>query len=395
MKISIACCYLTHNHVDAMREVLDRCLTIYAAHGIDICIYDDSDDDSTKNLVSSIISKGASNLYYVDAHGALNGDHKHLMLLQGYGLPKDYDYIWPCKDRVCFDESFIAELCNALDEDPDVILGANEYARWDVGENVLESAYTDPVEFYRLYAVMSTNWEALIRKRSTMLNPIDWDAYKRTYNISEKNCFNQTLSLFVRLSEMNKCSIRICRYSEERFISDKAASGWKNQIFEIWIDRWVAANFSLPSIYDIYKSEAIKSETNISELFGSVEGMIALHNNGTYTVSTFEKYKNIWPFVTNIPLNHLEMIAHGDYQNAVFETIKSFEQAFIDEDFKKAWWLISANTFFEKYYDDRTYRILVGCFNQYRRDMMKNGSSTVFAGIQSLQELLNRYSFVE
>ena len=395
MKNSIACCYLTHNHVEAMSEVLDRCLTTYAAHGIDICIYDDSDDDSTKNMVSSIISNGASNIYYVDAHWALSGTHKHLRVLQGYGLPKDYDYIWPCKDRVCFGEPFLEDLCKAIDEGHDVIIGANEYARWDVGEKVLQNVYTNPVEFYRLYTVMSTNWESLIIKRSTMSDPIDWDAYRQIYNISENNSFCQTLSLFVRLSEMDVCSIRVCRYTDERFISDKATTSWRHQIFEVWIDRWVAANFSLPSIYDKYKSEAIKSETNISELFGSVEGMITLHNNEIYSVSVFEKYKNIWPFVTEIPLNHLEMIAHGDYQTVVIETIKSFEQSFVDNDFKKAWWLISANSFFRNYYDDRTFRILVGCFNQYRRDMMKNGSSAIFAGIRSLQDLMDRYSFVE
>jgi len=395
MKNSIACCYLTHNHVEAMSEVLDRCLTTYATHGIDICIYDDSDDDSTKNMVSSIISNGASNLYYIDAHAAISGDHKHLMILQGYGLPKDYDYIWPCKDRVCFDEPFIVELCKAIDKDHDVIIAANEYARWDVGENVFQDIYTDPVEFYRLYAVMSTNWESVIRKRSTMLKPVDWDRYKEKYNISENNNFNQTLSLFVRLSEMDNCSIRICRYSEERFISSKADSNWKDLTFQVWIDKWVPVNFSLPSIYDKYKSEAIKSETNIKELFGSVEGMITLHSNGIYSVSVFEKYKSIWPFVTNIPLNHLEMIAHGDYQNAVIETIKSFEQSFIDEDFKKAWWLISANTFFRNYYDDRTFRILVGCFNQYRREMMSSGTSTIFTNIHSFQDLMDKYSFVK
>ncbi|MCR5738617.1 MAG: hypothetical protein K6G43_02220, partial [Lachnospiraceae bacterium] len=76
-------------------------------------------------------------------------------------------------------------------------------------------------------------------------------------------------------------------------------------------------------------------------------------------------------------------------------TIKSFEQSFIDEDFKKAWWLISANTFFRNYYDDRTFRILVGCFNQYRREMMSSGTSTIFTNIHSFQDLMNRYSFVK
>lgn len=395
MKHSVACCFLTHDHSDAMKDILDKCLKIYADNKIDICIYDDSNDSKTYELIDSYIQAGADNLFYIDAHCALNGDHKYLLVVQGYNLPKEYDYIWPCKDRVCFAESFIKSIRTAIEEDHDVILGAYEYARWDVGENLTKTIYTNPVEFYRLYGVMTTNWECLIRKKSTMLSPINWDQYITQYNLGGNNSFNQTISLFARLSEMNECSIKICRYTSERYISDRAASLWGNSLYEVWIDKWVAANFSLPAIYDKYKMEVIKSQTNLSELFGSVERMIVLHKEGRFGGDVLEKYRNIWPFVTNIPVTVLEMIASGNYITAVNETIRDFEQAFSDHDFPKAWWLISANTFFEKNYDDRTYRILVGCFNAYRTDMMQEGKSNVFAGISSLQDLLNRYSFVK
>ncbi len=395
LKYSVACCYLTHNHTDALSEILSRCLKLYADHGIDIYILDDSDDQATEELICDHIRNGADNLFYVDAHAAKNGDDKYLLAIRGYGLEKEYDYIWPSKDRVCFDEPFISSLCSAIDEGHDVIVGAYEYARWDVGENLEKSIYTDPCEFYRLYNVVCTNWECLIRKRSTMLDPIDWDRYVRDYRLGPENSFNQTITLFSRLSEMNDCSIRICRYTEERFISSKASSIWGKVMFELWIDKWVAANFSLPAIYDKYKTEAIKSQTNLSELFGSVEGMITFRNKGVYTPEVFEKYRNVWPFVSNIPVVHLEKIANGDYDDVLKETLIAFEQSFAEHDFKKAWWLIAANTYFGKYYDDRTYRILVGCFNRYRRDMMSRGESDVFTGISSLQNLLNRYSFVK
>ena len=51
MKYSVALCYLTHNHPDVIREVFDNSLNAYSSHGIDVFVYDDSDDEQTRNIV--------------------------------------------------------------------------------------------------------------------------------------------------------------------------------------------------------------------------------------------------------------------------------------------------------------------------------------------------------
>jgi cellulose synthase/poly-beta-1,6-N-acetylglucosamine synthase-like glycosyltransferase len=89
MKSSVALCYLTHNHPDVIQEVFENALDEYKSHGIDVFIYDDSDDDKTKDIVSAYMEKGYENLYYVDSHGLVNGDHKYLVVIQGAGLPKE------------------------------------------------------------------------------------------------------------------------------------------------------------------------------------------------------------------------------------------------------------------------------------------------------------------
>ena len=225
-----------------------------------------------------------------------------------------------------------------------------------------------------------------------MLKPIDWDSYEKKYNVGGNCNFNQTITLFARLSEMDNCSIRICRYTyEERFISQLDHSSWGNILFELWIDRWVSANFSLPNIYDKYKAEAIKSETNLTELFGSVERFIYFKEDGLFNREIFEKYKDIWPFVTEIPPQYLRMIADNDYAGAIKGTIDDFERCFANNDFPKAWWMIAANTWFKTVYDEKTYGLLVECFNQYRRDMMRFGRSSVFEGVNSIQTLMEKY----
>lgn len=284
-------------------------------------------------------------------------------------------------------------MCPIVDEGHDYVIGINDHSRWDVGVNVCQEVYNDPVEFYRKYCVATTNWESSIINRKTILNPINWDEYKKKYNVSENNNFNQTVSLFVRFSEMEKCSIKKCYYEyEERYISDRITAGWGDMLFELWIDRWAFANYLLPDIYDKAKAEAIKTETNLSELFGSVERMIEFHSAGLYTREIFKKYKNSWSYVSEIPVDVLEMIANDDYEGALRSVIVDFEEAISNQKFEKAWWLLSANHWLNEYYDRRTYNVVVLCFNQYRRDMMRFGISEVFKGCCSIDDILRKYS---
>lgn len=392
MKYSVACCYMTHNHPDVVEEILSRSIKDYANHGIDICICDDSDNDKTMLLTQEFQNKGFDNLYYVDSHIAEDAIYKYLLIMDSTILPKDYDYIWLCKDRVCFTDSYLDILCTEIDEGHDVILGTNEAQRSDVGVCVMQKTFTNPVEFYRLYGAHSTNWETLILNNNTFLKTINWDAYYSKFNAKEKRNFIQPLLLFTRLSEMDHCSIYISRYGlNDRFISNKTGSSWGNVMFELWIDYWVAANFSLPSIYDKYKAEVIKSETNLSELFGSVERMIVFHKNNLYNREIFEKYRTMWSFVSDIPVDVLELIADGDYNKALIRTIEDFENSFATHDFKRAWWLIAGNTWFKEYYDTTTYGLLVMCFNKYRENMQHIGASAVFDGVSSIDELKKKY----
>ena len=47
--------------------------------------------------------------------------------------------------------------------------------------------------------------------------------YSELYKVGDKNNFNQTVSFFARLAEMDTFSVKICRYTDERFISSKAS----------------------------------------------------------------------------------------------------------------------------------------------------------------------------
>ena len=123
MKNKVACCYLTHEHPEVVDEVLDAVCEEYGKRGIDIYVYDSSEDDDTKEVVEKYVSKGLCDLYYVPIQftkGKNGGNEKYLYVLSGFGLEGDYDYIWPSKDRCWYSGNTLDEICAAIDEDHDI-----------------------------------------------------------------------------------------------------------------------------------------------------------------------------------------------------------------------------------------------------------------------------------
>ncbi len=391
-KGTIACCYLTHNHPDIVKDILDRSLKDYLDHGIDVCICDDSDNDETRILTEQYCKSGNEGLHYVDMHGVKTGDDKLLNIFLGERLPGDYDYLWTVKDRVCFAPSYLDRLCSAVEKGPDVILGCNEGVRWDVSRRMIQDEYRDPAHFYRDYGFVTTNWEAVIMKRSSILRPLNRTGYEERYGVGPDNPFNQLLILFGRMSGMNDPLAMIVRYEPgERYISEDTGMSWYKVIFDLWIDKWIAANFSLPSVYDPYKLETIKAETNHKEVFGSLEGMIAYSEAGIYNKDVFDKYKNIWPMVTDIPVEWLEDVAYGKYGDARDKAFASFEKAVSEGDHIWASQLFVTNSWFDSRYDELTYRVLRLCCLEYRADLVLEGRSDIFTGLNSVPEIVEKY----
>lgn len=391
-KSRIACCYLTHNHPETLKEILDSSLKTYLDHSIDVCIYDDSADDMTKRLIDRYIEDGAEGLYYIDAHEARDGAEKMLMVLQGYGLPNDYEYIWPSKDRVYFRRSFLDRLCEELDKGYDVIQAADELQRWDVSRSFNREKYEDAGEFYRDYVVYLTNWEGTIRKKSTMLDGVDWELYRNKYGLDSGDPFFHPMSVIVRLIDMQSFNAGIVRFEkDERIISGSTESAWKNQMFSIWIDKWVRSNYALPSSMDQYKYDAIRSQTGLPELFGSAEAMMDFASKDLFNEQIFEKYRSLWSFVTDMPIEWLEMIAERRDDEVKALIIDAFEEALSTCDYLKALRLISTNMWFDRVYDEETYNILCICFYIYKKNMIEKQHSYIFDGADSVASIIERY----
>lgn len=392
MKNSLACCYLTYNHPETVDDVLMNICESYAKHGVDIYFYDSSDGDETKDIVYKYINLGFGNIYYIDVKFIKSGDEKLIYILQGNDLKKKYDYIWPSKDRCYYKDEALDQICEAIDENYDVVFSVNEGERWELHLPKVKDFYSDPVEFFEHYGSLTTNWEALIRRTDTMLSEIDWGLYEEKYNINGDNSFNQLVSTFVRLSEMDNPRIKVIHESVNgKCYSSYSKSMWRNSIIKIWIENWITAIDTLPSIYDDYKLNVIQSQLKMPLLFGSVDSILDMINDGILTKAVFENIIPIWQIVSNVPQKHVEYLFEDKREELAKEVVETIFVAFKLMKYDDIYNLFKQNMWLKYEMDEVDYRDLTRCLAIYKKSINTTGKSALFNGVDSLDGLLKRY----
>ena len=395
MRNKVACCYLTHEHPEVTEEVLGHIYSEYGKRGIDIYIYDSSEGCDTEKVVSHYSEKGEYGLYYIPVKflGDINGGNgKYLQVLKGKGLKDHYDYIWPTKDRCWFEGQTLDRICDAIDEDRDVVFAVDERERFELITSPIREYYVDPVEFFRDYGALTTNWECLIRRTDTMLDPIDWDRYEKTFTVGADNNFNQTLTTFVRLSEMNDVSIKVIRSElDDRKYSNKAKPLWINNLFNVWIDKWIPAVYSLPSIYDGYKMSVIGTQLGHISLFGSNDSLIVMRDSGMLTPERVDMLLSMWGMISRIPKSDFERIISRDEKSLFDELYDEFLASFVARDYDRGYYLFIQNGWLADRLGLDKYRIISLSYYIYLMDKRRGGYSLLFEDVDSLEKLIENF----
>ena len=392
MNSTVACCYLTYNHPEVVEQILERICDTYREKGIDIYYYDSSTDEKTEEIIKKYQDKGYDNIYYVDVKFIKSGDEKYLYVIQGNGLKKHYDYIWPTKDRIFFRGKALDEICESMEQGNDVIFAVNEEDRWELVIPKVKDVYEDPAEFFSHYGQLCTNWEAFIRKTSTMVDGVDWDAYAAKYKVGPDNNFNQLITGFARLSELEKCSIRVVHHEPmDKLCSVLAKSMWRNSFMKVWVDTWIPAIFSLPDIYNPHKLNIIKSELGLFSLFGSTESLIQLREEGILDYERYSALSDMWEMITDYPKEFFELLMLKDDSKMLTLIRERFEKAFAEKDYPKAYLLHIGNEWLSMTMEKEDYEIMKICFTVYKNEINKYGKSLLFEGVTSVNELISKY----
>ena len=82
---------------------------------------------------------------------------------------------------------------------------------------------------------------------------------------------------------------------------------------EIFGKYWPEVNNRLPHLYDEVKKEVIKKETNLSVLFGSVDGLICIGFTDEKNFSEIENMITHWKDFSDVPIEKVKMVMKKDF----------------------------------------------------------------------------------
>ena len=389
--MNAAYCILTKDHPEVMKEISLNFYAPLTAKGFDIYIYDSSEDNRTEQLIKAWNQAGYKNIYYVDSRFTKTGDEKLVAIYMGYGLQKEYDYIWNAKDRTMFSSNFLEKVVNDMQESPDIILAGREDDSYFYSKPKFEDEYTDPVKFFKDFGATTTSWDAVIINRNTMLKDIDWDAYEKTYKVGYSNPFNQTTVIFARLAELDKAKVLIERPEEyDRLCSTLSGSSWAASTVDLWGVRWVSAINRLPSIYDDYKKHVIKVETMHKNVFGSHEQLMGLASKNYLNKDNFSSIRDYFFELSDVPVEYVDMIVEGKINEVAQLLWNDYNRFYEQKDIANIIWYHNANTWFKNELGKETYDNILKYLYEYMQEEDIKIKETYFESINSLDDAIKK-----
>ncbi len=363
----LAYCIVTHNHPEAIDDVLNKIANLFKKYNIDIYIYDSSDNEDTYRIVKRMNIEGYEDIYHIklDFNEIPTLGMKLLLLFQGYGLKKRYKYIWPIKDRDYFDETVIASVMEQVNHNYDAMLLAIASYPWIEDEHFsAQEIYYDQKLFFKEWSWLATSLEVTIFNRETLLEQIDWDEYKKNNFFEIGSGFDHYLVLFQSLAQIEKPKIKVF-YGEEIYVKISkfsSPSSWQDRVFDVWLVKWPRAVNTLSQIYEPFKEKVIQQGCSVPYLFDNNDYLIGLQQKNILTTKVYEEYGERWKTLTGLDEIEFELIAKGKFFELLNYTLNEFETFFEKNEYLKAYSLLRRNNWLMYYWGDDTFKILSDCF---------------------------------
>lgn len=196
-------CIPTYNRCDAIHKVFDTELDIFKKYGIDMVIFDSSDNQNVKILVEKYIQNGAAHLFYKKYKSEIHPNEKVFQIFQ-WSAASEYDFIWLIHDHTVCSENAVRFLMQELDKREDFYLlnmQADRYAN---------KRFEDINEFLQKGAWRLNSFGASVINTRTFLAGIDWNKMRKKYGGAKTLNYSHIGFYFERAAEMknlNACQI--------------------------------------------------------------------------------------------------------------------------------------------------------------------------------------------
>lgn len=299
----IALCIPTYEREKIVNDFLDNCADYYLESGIDIYYYDSSINNHTKKLIDNWNKKKAP-IQYIKMPENMHANIKVFKIFQGYGLKREYDFIWVCGDAIQFGKSAINDLISLADLKYDVIhMDGRDFGKIGTRE------YTDYNEYLEDHAWEVTLFGSILLNTRTMLTNVNWDDFEKKLNHPNLINFSHVSFYFTRACQLKEfCALHYSVLPGE-FISSplKKQSGWYNEIFFISCVAWVDTIERLPQCYTKKKEAMIKQGKYV--LLREKKDFCSLKFQKIYGIKEFLKYFFKWKKICTVSKRDLFFIS--------------------------------------------------------------------------------------
>lgn len=246
----------TCNRIEAVSYILDYVSSPYRRFGVDIIIYDSSDNDKIEKLTRKMHDNGYSNVVYKRYKGVFDGfslDHKIISAYEEFA--DSYDYIWICRDG----------LVPVIDE---IIEKLRHYWAERVPCIIVDTkSRNNGVEIEREYSTLD-DCNAFLTDQATRLQTLGMLILSGNFAkklIREIPLDDTTYSLWQMAAPFHlfaKEPYRIVFLTRNVFAMNPLASAthfWSkaHKALEQWARRWHQIIVNMPSEYDKSKKECM------------------------------------------------------------------------------------------------------------------------------------------
>lgn len=292
----------TMNRPNCMEELLKEASSDVNKTGVDVYVYDTSNNDETKKLIEKYNEEARGHyLYY--KHENYPDRTTDLKVINAFRKLEDtYKYIWLSGDGCILKISEMLEVIKKyLDQDFDVIHFTGE----DETENSEIEIYDSPEKLFAEHGPFMTYYSATILS-SAFIKHIKWEEIGKEYRNSG---FLFWKGVFEGLSEgSHKMMVVHRRHLSINPYKKGNSSYGPNKFLQFWVRDWTKVVYSLPSCYDAYK-EKVALGVGERQRFYGMENLIRLRNTGNLNKQLFDEYKDEFAKVTKISLKRLHFVA--------------------------------------------------------------------------------------
>lgn len=295
----IVICMPTYNRPELVEDTLKYELSALKEFGIDIYVYDSSNNDLTENIVNIYINKGYDNLYYVKLDCNITLKDKVFSIYNFYGFKREYKYLWLKNDVFGIRDTILNKISEYYNEKYNLILINNRD-----NEKIGIKKYNNINEFFDDCAWRSTLFGSVIL-RCDLIKEVSLKELEKKYGDIEFYHVGLYFESISHIKDFN--AIHIGTEDGIIYSNLKKGSYWEKKLFQVWCYCWQESIYKLPNIY-INKALTIKKLGVLSELF-SRTGIINARIKGIYNFKIYKKYINRILKISNLKKSELLLIS--------------------------------------------------------------------------------------